>query len=331
VNDESGSDESDENAKDDVEYGDDRGRNEEDREIENEEDGVIESEEDEEIGEDRDRAGTGIGQGEGDGTGKKSESDSDELEYGDEIVYEEEIEDGVANREGREVGIENVENRERIEREGNQNMETDAVHEDTASNLGNRVSQDGGNVSAVHDIAATCSNTAARDNIGVSYTKPQILVDSTWSPNKLQVQSKESTGSAQGLHQESTWTPGGPLSRWQPKWTAKESHQSPGILPLCSWWSPQGGKLNKDSWFSPANTTHGVLQVVNCTGNPRVFFSIPIPVSEKNPYPHHGYGFSCRSAFSVPQIYPYPYPWRVTRRFYSYYPTNTNNTTTNNK
>jgi hypothetical protein len=55
-------------------------------------------------------------------------------------------------------------------------------------------------------------------------------------------------------------------------------------------------------------------QIVNCTGNPRVFFSLPVPVPVINPYPPGGYRFFCGSAHEYPGIDPLPvpvagYPW----------------------
>jgi hypothetical protein len=58
---------------------------------------------------------------------------------------------------------------------------------------------------------------------------------------------------------------------------------------------------------------------VICTGNPRVFSGIPVPVPGIYPYPLCGYGYSHGSTRSDPRVHLDLYPSRVTCRFTTIY------------
>ena len=62
-----------------------------------------------------------------------------------------------------------------------------------------------------------------------------------------------------------------------------------------------------------------IIYIVICTGNPRVFLGVPIPVPGIYLDPLSGCGFYQGSSGCDSGVYTNPYPWRVTRGFTTIY------------
>jgi hypothetical protein len=85
---------------------------------------------------------------------------------------------------------------------------------------------------------------------------------------------------------------------------------------------PYGRGITCGQRFRPPNASRSIGRLVNSTGNPGVFFSVPIPLPVKTRTPGQGYRFFHGYRILRPLPDPYPYPWQVTCGFLLYFNNN---------